>query len=293
MTAISTLYRTDRLTVTDYDCDHPSGGRQVEEASDKDEFVFILRGVYQKRSSDGSAVLDPSKVAVFRKCQPYCISHPVEGGDRSIIVGFDAADLCAAFDSEPDAGGTVLHRVPATFVTSAALLLSAGCLCDGVRREERDPFYIEEAALALLDGLSDVTARMRRSRPVARAQKPCALDVADVVSSRFREKLSIGGIAQMLEISPFHLCRSFRSSTGMTIHRYITVLRMSEAVQRLWNYRSNLTELALDLGYSSHSHFSSVFRRFFGITPTDLMTGPSARLRDLERGLSVREPSRH
>jgi AraC-like DNA-binding protein len=290
VTALTTLYRTDPLTVTDYDCDHPRGGRNVEEASDKDEFVFVLRGIYQKRSSDGSVILDPSQIAVFRKGQPYCITHPVEGGDRSIIVQFDPADLCAALDTEPDSSGTALHRVPATFVVTAPLILLAGRLCHGVRQAAQDGFRIEETAYALLDGLSDIAARMRQSPLAMRAQKPCALDVGAVVSSRFRQKLSIGGIAQMLEVSPFHLCRSFRAATGITIHHYVTILRMSEAVHRLWSYRTNLTELALDLGYSSHSHFSSTFRHFFGITPSQLMTGSPTRLGDIERNLRGRKP---
>ncbi len=293
MTGLTTLYQTDQLTVTDYDCDHSPGGRNVEEASDKDELVFVLNGIYQKQSSDGSAILDPSQIAVFRKGQPFCITHPVEGGDRSIIVEFDPADLCVALDTEPGANGTVLHQLPATIVVTAPLILLLGQLCHGVRQAARDAFRIEETAYALLERVSDNVSRMRQSPPAVRVQKPCALDVAAVVSSRFREKLSISGIAQMLEVSPFHLCRSFHTATGMTIHRYITILRMSEAVHRLWNYRSNLTELALDLGYSSHSHFSSTFRHFFGITPSQLMIGSPTRLGDIERNLKGHEPGLH
>ena len=289
MTALTTLYRTDLLTVSDYDCDHPPGGRKVEEASAKDEFAFALRGIYQKRSSDGGAVLDPSQVAVFRKDQPYCITHPTAGGDRSIIVEFDPVDLCAALGTEPDASGTALHRVPATFAVTAPLILQAGRLCHGVGQAAQDAFQIEETAYALLDSLSDIVLRMHQSPPSVRIEKRCALDVAAIVSSRFREKLSIDELALLLEVSPFHLCRSFRAATGMTIHRYITIFRMSEAVQRLWSYRSKLTELSLDLGYSSHSHFSSTFRHFFGITPTQLIAGPPARLRDIERTLRERE----
>ena len=293
MTELTTLYRSDLLAVTAYDCDHPPGCRTVEEASDKDEFVFVLQGIYQKRSSEGSAILDPSRVAVFRKGQPYCITHPVEGGDRSIIVEFDPADLCAALDTEPDASGTALHRIPPTFAVTAPLILLAGHLCHGIRQAAQERLHIEEMAYTLLNYLSYITSRMGQSPPTVHVEKPCVFDVATVVSSRFREKLSIGGIAQILEVSPFHLCRSFRAATGMTIHRYITTLRMSEAVHRLWSYRNNLTNLALDLGYSSHSHFSSAFRCFFGITPTQLMAGSSSRLRDIERNPAGHKPRWH
>jgi AraC-like DNA-binding protein len=257
----------------------------VEETPDKDEFVFILQGIYQRRCSDGCAILDPSRVATFRKNQPYCIAHPVEGGDRSIIVEFNTADLCTALDSEPDAKGTVLHRLPATFAATAPLMLLAGRLCNGVRQAAQDSLRIEVAAYKLLDCLSDRSIRIARSRKAATAEKSCAVDVSAIISSRFHEKLSIGKIAEILDVSPYHLCHSYHAATGTTIHYHITLLRMSEAIHRIYAYPKNLTELALDLGYSSHSHFSSTFKQFFGITPTELMARPPARLRDIVRPL--------
>lgn len=288
MAALTNLYRSDLLTLTRYDCDHAQGSGNVEESSDQDELVFVLKGVYQKRSSDGNTVLDPSRIAVFRKGQPYSISHPVDGGDQSVILGFNAADLCAAFAAEPDAGGTVLHDVPQAFSVTPASMLLAARLCHGARQAVQDKLDIDETACALLDSLSATASRMRKSRSGARTERPCARDVAVIVSSRYRMKLSIGDIARMLGVSPFHLCRSFRAATGTTIHRHITTLRMSDAVHRLWDYRHNLTELALDLGYSSHSHFSSTFRRFLGIAPSQAMAERPGNLRELETHLTER-----
>lgn len=285
MAALTTYYQSGLLTVSEYDCHHPPGLHSDEEASHEDEFIFVLNGIYEKNSSDGHDMLDPSRIATFRKNQPYRITHRVAGGDRSMIVAFGTTDLCAAFGSEPDASGSALNRVPASLAVAAPLMLLSGRLRHGVHQEEQDALHIEESAYALLDSLSDAVRQVRRALPQKRIIKVCALETAAIVSSRFEDKLSIDSIAQMLDMSPFHLCRSFRVATGMTIHGYVTTLRMSEAVQRLWSYRRNLTELALDLGYTSHSHFSYTFRQFFGITPSELMACPAERLRQIERSL--------
>jgi hypothetical protein len=49
MSTLTTLYQSDLLTVREYNCDRPPGCKAVEETPDKDEFVFILQGIYQRR----------------------------------------------------------------------------------------------------------------------------------------------------------------------------------------------------------------------------------------------------
>lgn len=278
MTALDTLCQTERLTVAEYHCDRSPAQRVHEEASHADEFVFVVDGVFRKAASDGDVTLDASRVATFRKNQPYCISHPVTGGDRSIIVAFDVADLCTAFAAVPDASGSVLQRVPAAMPATPALIRLSAYLRHAARRETQDTLLIEEIAYAILDGLRAGASRAGPSATASRVEKPLVPDIAALVASRYRQKLSVGRIAQELRVSPFHLCRSFRAATGTTIHRYLTTLRMNEAAQRLWCYRNHLTELALDLGYSSHSHFSATFRQFFGITPVQMLAGPASPL---------------
>jgi AraC-like DNA-binding protein len=54
---------------------------------------------------------------------------------------------------------------------------------------------------------------------------------------------------------------------GVPLHGYLTQLRLARALVEL-PHASDLTTLALDLGFSSHSHFTAVFRAAFGCTPS-------------------------
>ena len=62
--------------------------------------------------------------------------------------------------------------------------------------------------------------------------------------------------------------RLFHRQPGTTLHAYRNQLRLRAALEPLTNPGVDLLATALDLGYSSHSHFTETFRRSFGITPS-------------------------
>ena len=67
--------------------------------------------------------------------------------------------------------------------------------------------------------------------------------------------------------SPAYLTDLFTRVEGISLHQYLTQLRLAHALVEL-PHTDDLTALALDLGFSSHSHFSYAFRRGFGCTPS-------------------------
>jgi len=89
------------------------------------------------------------------------------------------------------------------------------------------------------------------------------------IASNLGRNLSVRELSTRMCCSPWRLCRAFRRATGQTITSYRHSLRVLLALERLRDRRIALTDLALDLGYSSHSHFTSVFRRHMGITPSE------------------------
>lgn len=76
-------------------------------------------------------------------------------------------------------------------------------------------------------------------------------------------------LARTLNTSPFHLAHVFRSEIGISLHQYLVHLRLVAALERLHAGEPDLSKLALDLGFSHHSHFSSLFRRATGHSPRD------------------------
>jgi AraC family transcriptional regulator len=103
---------------------------------------------------------------------------------------------------------------------------------------------------------------------------PHKLDaVMAYVDTCLGEDLGYPQLARIAGLSEHHFGSVFRGATGVTPHSYLTTRRIEEARIRLADptKHERLTDLSLDLGFSSPSHFSSVFLRQVGMTPRSFL----------------------
>ncbi|HVU28094.1 MAG TPA: AraC family transcriptional regulator [Verrucomicrobiae bacterium] len=102
-------------------------------------------------------------------------------------------------------------------------------------------------------------------------QQRLSAERVEKVIALLREKLTeppaLEEIGRVVGCSPFHLSRTFSAETGLTIPQYIRQLRMERASELLKSGKFNVTEAALEVGYSSLSHFSQAFHETFGCCP--------------------------
>jgi AraC-like DNA-binding protein len=159
-----------------------------------------------------------------------------------------------------------------------------------------DPLWAEVTALQLIaDVLEAAFARHGRRVPQVRRRNGTDADHADraeaakaYLASRLGERITLDDVARAVYASPFHLARVFQQQTGTPVHRYLTRLRLRASLERLAEGANNLTALALELGFSSHSHFAGAFRREFGRTPSEVRRNANRRtLHEMSKNLIV------
>ena len=90
------------------------------------------------------------------------------------------------------------------------------------------------------------------------------------IAGNLERNVTLRELACAMRCNPSRLCRAFRRATGQTITSYRHGLRLQIALERLREAPDDLTALALELGYSSHSHFTCIFRRHLGVTPSQV-----------------------
>ena len=100
----------------------------------------------------------------------------------------------------------------------------------------------------------------------------------ELLEAEFANRIRLPEVGRAVGASPAYLTDLFRRVEGVSLHRYVVQLRLARALVEL-PHVDDLSALALDLGFSSHSHFSAAFRRAFGCTPSELREGTRSRRR--------------
>jgi AraC-like DNA-binding protein len=191
------------------------------------------------------------------------MSHPVKGGYAELI--FTPADCLLSELSEAIRGGLAAHqsfrrrsrRLDLRLQSFRARFLSwaDGAPVDSLEAEELVSWMFRSALEH--DALPAWPARSSR-RLLVRTKA--------YLEARMAQPIRLADVSDAVGASPAYLTSLFRRVEGVPLHRYLTQLRLARALAEL-PHANDLTTLALDLGFSSHSHFSARFRRSFGMTP--------------------------
>jgi AraC-like DNA-binding protein len=116
-------------------------------------------------------------------------------------------------------------------------------------------------------------------RPVCESYRR---DVVEAVKERLAKEYwinhSLSDLARSAHCSISKLVRIFRIETGLSLHAYQQHVRIRTSLQLLKDSHCDLSDLAAQLGFANHSHFTTVFRRQFGITPSEFKRDPSFSL---------------
>lgn len=244
--------------------------------------VLPLNGLFSKHDAPGRHVIGtPSHAVLFTANTPYRIGYPGVIGDRALTLRF-GEDLAA---EEHILRGSE-NGLTAYGLLSADAMMLRNLLWARLQRSEADEFKNEALGLDLL---SMSLGSMRPSVPAPRsvlARRQRAVErVKEAVGAAPAEKWGVGSLAKVASLSPFHLCRIFRELVGTSIYDYVLHERLAYSLDAVLDGGADLTVIALDAGFASHSHFTARFRRFFGVTPTALrraaMTGHIAQLRKI------------
>ena len=137
------------------------------------------------------------------------------------------------------------------------------------------PLAVEESAVNLAARAIGAACefnghrRPRRRTTTLRAHADTVQSVKEFLAANLGERLTLSRIAAHVHCAPGHLCHVFKQLTGVSIHRYSIRLRLAAALDWLPE-TTDLSALAMRLGFASHSHFSSTFRREFGVSPSRL-----------------------
>jgi len=293
---IHVLYRSDTVSIRDIDCHQHAGAPSQEEQSMDDEIVFPRRGVFIKHVRGENVVANSNHVLFFNAAEPYRVSHPTSEGDRCTVFAFPGHIVADAL-SHYDPSALDRHGSPFQLTHGPAqprVLFEQHRLRRQVRNGFHDALAVDEQSMRLLERTIDDAHQIRGVRPqklrpqTKRARRNQMEAAKSYLAVRFRQRVALDDVARAAHCSAFHLARVFRNEIGIPIHQYLNRLRLGAALEWLAEGADNLTQLALDLGYSSHSHFTHAFRQEFRISPSQFRYSANrATLLQMSKNLKV------
>ncbi len=95
------------------------------------------------------------------------------------------------------------------------------------------------------------------------------LRARDRMDFTYAEPLDIAALAKLTSTSEAHFIRTFKDTFGETPHRYLQRRRVERAMYLLRRTDRNITDVCLDVGFSSIGSFTRTFREIVGETPSD------------------------
>jgi AraC-like DNA-binding protein len=239
--------------------------------------VFPRNAVWIRHAGSRPFVADPQLTTIYNRGQEYTRASVSPDGDRCdwfAVAPEIALDVARRLDPKVDDDPSRPFRHEFVACPSdlylrqrrSFLALAAGRV-DSLAAEQG---VIEIVAAALAEGYRDSLAHIKHPRRSDEAQRDLVERARAEIARRVTERITVTELARDLGTSPYHLCRVFRARTGLTLHAYHLDVRLRLLLERLPTSAADLSRIAVELGFSSHSHMTAVLRRRTGRTPRAL-----------------------
>ena len=300
MRAQTILFDSDIVRVRAVHCCAPSGGCAPIEWPDTHGIVFAESGVFVKHlGRHQSVVADRGHAVFFTANRPYRVSHPVPGGDDCLVLELTRSALIEALQAvdPPSAERPASPFRRAGVPLPAHVIVRRRLLHHRIVRGVAGALEVEEGAVALLRESVRVSTGHTAHAPAPERESMRRADIAEaaqlLIASGPAERWTLRLLARRIGCSPFHLAHVFRDTVGVSIHQYQLRVRLGAALDEVVDSDRGLSAIAVDAGFTHHSHFSAAFRRAFGVTPSalrrDATTRDVRRLRKILTAPSVQQ----
>ncbi len=272
------LWESDEFLVLDSRWDPATHRHDRKLAIVSPCIVLMRRGTYSRTFGNDVSIGDANTATFYSPGTSPVISHPTRIPTRGTTIRIQEdllAEMLADYDGAR--GPFPAHDRP---VTSRTAMMHATLFAGLTSSFPGDEIVFEEVLMGLVREILDDLFAIDpvASLPVSDATKRRVTTAKEYVASRQEEKVTLQDVSRETQCSSWYLSRIFARAEGIPVYRYLNRLRLRTALDRLRGGDGDITRVALDSGFSSHSHFTTAFRDEFGMAPRDFRGANPAAL---------------
>jgi len=244
--------------------------RTPEALTSQLQVVLTLRGAFVYELGSSQSMLTANH-ALFIAAGDVSRDRFVDDQPLDYMLVTPHVDAASAVVGDEVAEGLRrLARETQVVLASARLQRAASALWNLYSSSDEVEQLVIDLLMSIVEvvGIEPATLKTRATRLIGATK--------ELIGSA-REPRSLTSIAAQLDVSPAYLTDLFRRHEGLSIARYQRRLRLSRALVELPD-TEDIAKLALELGFSSHAHFTTAFRVTYGVTPSTYRKNLKARV---------------
>ena len=259
------LLNTQLVAIRDVRCAGHCRHQSDEESTNATHMVFPYRGLYVRHVGTDDAVAEANQVLFFNAHEGYRVSHPVAGGDASLdlVISERVLDELAPRGLLREGGRLAFRRQRLRIDPRAQAL--AALLRHSLHTNIAE--ILEGESLALTLARRALGPRTSHAPGASAGRQRIVNRTKLVLANDLGRRWTLAEIGAEVGHSPVYLTQLFQQVEGVPLYRYHMQLRLARALDLLPHY-DDLTSLSLDLGFYSHSHFSTAFKQTYGRSPS-------------------------
>ncbi len=235
---------------------HPAGTSLPWHHHDGPTLCFVLRGTFTETSGVERLTCTADTLKVMPAGERHCDAFD-HGEAQGLLIEADA-----------DRARAIRTHAP---VLDERIAVHGGLPAAIARRMYREFRQTDDAAPLAVEGLllellAELSRRRQERPPDAGAG--WVAEIRDRLHADIAHRPTLTELADAAGVHPVTLARAFRRTFGCTVGEYLRRLRIDRAAEQLTGGDAPLAEIALAAGFADQSHFSNVFRRRTGRSPS-------------------------
>ena len=225
--------------------------------------VFPGNSIWIQHKNKKAFVTDSSIINLYNQDQEYHRFAIDENGDDCIWVEAKEPlwDELSQSTHKPRFKAENIKCTKQTFLTFQEILKN-------IRYQQEND--ITESSFELFHKISDCLYNAFESKNLNTRHRSLVEKIKYNLHNHLHDNYSLQEIAKDVFSSPYHLCRVFKQITGLGINQYRNQIRLNKIYSILVKGTEDLSDLAFQFGYSSHSHLSHNFKQHFGFSPSTI-----------------------